>query len=75
MQLADTFVELADTLVDDFDLIDFLHVMVERTVALVDADAAGIMLADQRGGLEVMAASSSAAQLVELFELQQQEGP
>jgi GAF domain-containing protein len=73
--LADTFVELADTLVDDFDLIDFLHVLVERTVALVDADASGIMLADQRGGLEVMAASSHAAQLVELFELQHQEGP
>lgn len=75
LQLADTFVELADTLVDDFDLIDFLHVLVERTVALVDADAAGIMLADQRGRLEVLAASSHAAQLVELFELQQQEGP
>ena len=73
--LADTFVELADTLVDDFDLIDFLHLLVERTVALVGADAAGIMLADQRGRLEVMAASSHAAQLVELFELQQQEGP
>lgn len=73
--LADTFVELADTLIDDFDLIDFLHVLVDRTVALLDADAAGIMLADQRGGLEVMAASSHAAELVELFELQQQEGP
>ena len=73
--LADTFVELADTLIADFDLIDFLHVLVERTVALTDADAAGIMLADQRGGLEVLAASSHAAELVELFELQQQEGP
>lgn len=73
--LADTFVELADTLVDDFDLLDFLHTLVERTVELVDADAGGIMLADQRGGLEVMAASSHAAELVELFELQQDEGP
>jgi hypothetical protein len=44
-------------------------------VALVDADAGGIMLADQRGGLEVMAASSHAAELVELFEVHQQEGP
>ena len=73
--LADTFVELADTLVDEFDLIDFLHILVERTVALVDADAGGIMLSDQRGGLEVMAASSHAAELVELFEVQEQEGP
>ncbi|WP_222196203.1 GAF and ANTAR domain-containing protein [Modestobacter italicus] len=73
--IADTFVELAGTLVDDFDLIDFLHALVERTVALVDADAGGIMLADQRGGLEVMAASTHDTRLVELFELQHDEGP
>jgi len=73
--ITDTFVELADTLVTEFDLIDFLHSLVERTVGLVDADAAGIMLADQRGGLEVMAASSHASRLLELFELQHDEGP
>ena len=73
--IADTFVELADTLVREFDLIDFLHTLIERTVELVDADAGGIMLADQRGGLEVMAASSHASRLVELFELQHEEGP
>lgn len=73
--IADTFVELADTLVAEFDLIDFLQTLVEHTVELVDADAGGIMLADQRGGLEVMAASSHAVRLVELFELQHDEGP
>jgi transcriptional regulator with GAF, ATPase, and Fis domain len=73
--IADTFVELADTLVGEFDLTDFLHTLIERTVDLVDADAGGIMLADQRGGLEVMAASSHASRLVELFELQHDEGP
>jgi len=73
--IAETFVELADTLVDEFDLLDFLHTLIERTVALVDADAGGIMLADQRGGLEVLAASSHASHLVELFELQHDEGP
>lgn len=73
--LADTFVELADTLVAEFDLIDFLHVLVERTVSLLDADAGGIMLADQRGGLEVLAASSHEVRLIELFELQNHEGP
>jgi transcriptional regulator with GAF, ATPase, and Fis domain len=73
--IADTFVELANTLVDDFDLIDFLHTLVERTVTLVDADAGGIMLADGRGRLEVMAASTQATRLVELFELQHDEGP
>jgi GAF domain-containing protein len=73
--IADTFVELADTLVAEFDVIDFLHTLVERTVALLDADAGGIMLADQRGGLEVLAASSHEVRLVELFELQNDEGP
>ncbi|WP_369138907.1 GAF domain-containing protein [Modestobacter versicolor] len=73
--IADTFVELADTLVDDFDLLDFLSTLVERTVALVDADAGGIMLADHQGGLQVFAASTHAARLVELFELQHDEGP
>ena len=74
-QIADAFVELADTLVDDFDVLDFLHTLVERAVALLDADAAGIMLADQRGGLEVLAASTHEVRLVELFELQSREGP
>ena len=74
-QIADTFVELADTLVAEFDLIDFLHTLVERAVTLLDADAGGVMLADQRGGLEVMAASSHEVRLVELFELQNDEGP
>ena len=73
--IADTFVELADTLVAEFDVIDFLHTLVERTVALLDADAGGIMLADHRGGLEVLAASSHEVRLVELFELQHNEGP
>ena len=73
--IADTFVELADTLIAEFDVIDFLHTLVNRTVALLDADAAGIMLADQRGGLEVVAASSHEIGLVELFELQNDEGP
>ncbi len=73
--IADAFVELADTLVDDFDVLDFLHTLVERAVGLLDADAGGIMLADGRGGLEVLAASSHEVQLVELFELQNQEGP
>ena len=73
--IADTFVELADTLVSEFDLLEFLHTLIERTVALVDADAGGIMLADQHGKLEVLAASTPATRLVELFELQHDEGP
>ena len=73
--IADAFVELADTLVDEFDVLDFLHTLIERAVGLLDADAGGIMLADHRGGLEVLASSSHEVHLVELFELQNQEGP
>lgn len=73
--LARAFVELADTLVAQFDVIDFLHVLTDRSVQLLGADAAGLMLADQRGALRVTASSSEAARLVELFELQNSEGP
>jgi transcriptional regulator with GAF, ATPase, and Fis domain len=73
--LANTFVSLADTLVADFDIIDFLHTLATRSVELLDADAAGIMLADGQGGLHVMASSAEEARLLELYELQNNEGP
>lgn len=68
-------VELADTLVVGFDVIDFLHTLVERSLELLAADAAGLMLADQQGHLEVFASSSEETRLLELFELQSSQGP
>jgi transcriptional regulator with GAF, ATPase, and Fis domain len=73
--LARTFVELADTMVADFDLLDFLHVLADRSVSLLGADAAGLMLADQRGQLRVLASTSEETRVLELFELQNAEGP
>ena len=73
--LAAAFVELADTLVTDFDVPDFLHGLADRCVQLLGADAAGLMLADQRGRLEVIASSSEQMRLVELFQLQNDQGP
>src|SRR5580704_11763429 len=73
--LSDTFVELTDTMVADFDVIDFLHVLTDRSVQLLDVSAAGLLLADQRGELRVVAASSEAARLLELFQLQSDQGP
>jgi transcriptional regulator with GAF, ATPase, and Fis domain len=73
--LADTFVELTDTMVADFDVIDFLHVLTDRSVQLLDVSAAGLLLADPRGPLRVVAASSEAARLLELFQLQNDQGP
>ncbi|HEY1620166.1 MAG TPA: GAF and ANTAR domain-containing protein [Streptosporangiaceae bacterium] len=73
--LSDTFVELADTMVADFDVIDFLHLLTDRAVALLAASAAGVVLADPRGELRLAAASSEEAGLLELFQLQNDEGP
>jgi transcriptional regulator with GAF, ATPase, and Fis domain len=74
-RLAQVFVELADTLVDEFDVVDFLQILTERCVELVDTDAAGLMLDDQRGTLQVVAYTDESARLLELFELQKKEGP
>jgi GAF domain-containing protein len=74
-RLAEVFVELADTLVDEFDVIEFLQTLTERCVELVDTDAAGLMLDDQRGNLRVIAYTDESARLLELFELQEAEGP
>jgi transcriptional regulator with GAF, ATPase, and Fis domain len=73
--LSDTFVELADTMVADFDVIDFLHLLTDRSVALLGASAAGVVLADPRGELRLAAASSEEAGLLELFQLQNDQGP
>jgi transcriptional regulator with GAF, ATPase, and Fis domain len=74
-RLAEVFVELADTLVEEFDVVDFLQTLTERCVELVDTDAAGLMLDDQRGHLQVIAYTHESARLLELFELQRAEGP
>jgi transcriptional regulator with GAF, ATPase, and Fis domain len=73
--LSETFIELADTMVADFDVIDFLHMLTDRSVRLLAASAAGVMLADPRGELRVAAASSEEAELLELFQLQNDQGP
>ncbi len=74
-RLAQVFVELADTLVEDFDVLDFLQTLTDRCVEVLGADAAGLMLTDQRGGLRLMGATLERARVLELFELQVQEGP
>jgi len=73
--LSDTFVELTDTMVAGFDVIDFMHMLTNRSVQLLDVAAAGLLLADPRGELRVVAASSEAARLLELFQIQNDEGP
>jgi transcriptional regulator with GAF, ATPase, and Fis domain len=73
--LARTFVAVADTLVADFDIVDFLTVLTVRCVELFDLAAAGLMLSDATDGVRVAASSNERMQLLELFELQYDEGP
>ncbi|HMG62835.1 MAG TPA: GAF and ANTAR domain-containing protein [Streptosporangiaceae bacterium] len=74
-RLAQTFVELADTLVAGYDLMEFLQTLTERCVELLEVDAAGLLLAGADGVLRLVAASTEQARMVELLQLQHDEGP
>ncbi len=72
---AQTFVEIVDKLVDSFDVIDVLTVLALRCVALLKAGAAGILLIDDVGQLRVVGASTEQIELLELFQVQNEQGP
>ncbi len=73
--LVQTFVELADSLVDDFDLVDLLTLVADRSVEVLDVAAAGLMVAGTDDELRVVASSSDAMRVLELFEVQTEDGP
>jgi GAF domain-containing protein len=74
-RIVQTFVELADTIVDEFDVIEFLHRLAERCAELLDCAEAGLLLADAAGVLRVMASSSERTEALELLQSQNEEGP
>ena len=74
-ELLKAFIEFADTIVDEYDVVEFLHRLANRCVELLDVSEAGIMLADRDGTLHDVASSSERMRLIELFELQHDEGP
>lgn len=74
-RVREVFIELSDTLVDDFDIIDFLDRLAARCSELLGVSACGILLADHHGALNLVAASTEQARLVELIQLQNSEGP
>ncbi len=73
--LTETFVTLADTMVKDFDVVEFLSMLSGRCVDLFDAGEAGLMLVDAEGQMQLAASSSHGMRLLELLELQHDEGP
>jgi GAF domain-containing protein len=74
-KLSDAFVEVADTLVDDFDVVDFLNTLAEHALAVSGAAACGLLLADHNGRLQFMAATDEDVRSLELYQLQNDEGP
>lgn len=74
-RLSDVFVDIADTLVDDFDLIDFLHTLTNHVSDVSGASTVGLVLADHHDQLRFMAASSESGETLELLQLQNDEGP
>ena len=71
----EAFIELTDTLVTDFDIIDFLERLAVRCTELLGVTACGVLLADHHGALNLVAASTEQARLLELSQLQNAEGP
>jgi GAF domain-containing protein len=69
------FVKLADTLTDDYDIVDLLHTLVEECTAIFDVQAGGLMLADSDGRLQLVASTSEGADLVEVMQLNAGQGP
>ncbi|SDD94445.1 GAF and ANTAR domain-containing protein [Nocardioides lianchengensis] len=73
--LSEFFVEVADTLVDDFDLLDFLDNLTHRAAVVSGASAVGLVLSDRPGRVRFMAASNESGKMLELLQIQNEQGP
>ncbi len=74
-RLLQTFASLADTLVDGYDVVDLLQLLVDTCQELLDTTAAAILLAGPNGELDVVASTSEASRLVELIQISAEAGP
>ena len=74
-QLADFFLEAADTLVDDFDVVDFFQSLTDHVALVSGAEATGLVLVDHQGRVRFMAANNESGRMLELYQIQASEGP
>src|ERR1700758_4899961 len=74
-RVLDAVVTLVDSLLDDFDVVELLTELTERCAELLNIEAAAFLLADPLQQLRVLAATSEQARVLELFQLQADEGP
>ena len=73
--ITEAFVTVADTLIDDYDVIDLLHTLVDVCTSVLDVDAGGLLLADESGDLQLVASTSERADFVEIMQLAAGVGP
>ncbi|ROS58036.1 GAF domain-containing protein [Frigoribacterium sp. PhB160] len=74
-QLVEVFTSLADTLVADYDVVDLLQTLVDACADLFDVTAAGIILPDRDSAFEVVVSTSEASHLIEVMQLDAEQGP
>ncbi|MCS5721034.1 GAF and ANTAR domain-containing protein [Herbiconiux sp. CPCC 203407] len=74
-RLSAAFVKVADTLVDDYDVVDLLDTLVQVCTDLVDSDAGGLLITDPDGWLQLIASTNEEAEFVEVIQLNAGEGP
>jgi GAF domain-containing protein len=74
-RINDAFVQVADTLIADYDIVDLLHTLVEVCTNLLSVQAGGLVLADDNGDLQLMASTSEMADFVEVMQLAAGVGP
>jgi hypothetical protein len=74
-RLARVFVEVADSLVSDFDPVEFLHTVAVRAAEVSGGSEAGLVLADGQGRLQHVGSSHPEVGLLELTQVRGEPGP
>ena len=75
IRIGQVFVELTDTLTDDFDVVELMYQLTDACLELLEVDMAGLILVDRHGRPRLAVSSPETMRELELFERQADEGP